>query len=156
MFFKRFFRFVLVSILLLGIFGIFSSAAYRSGWSEGFASAQSVDGQPVENVPPNSPHRSGGFVGGIFSLFGWAIAAFFKFWLFIFFIGFVFKFLFWGGRRRHRRGRFGRWGGGHCGRGWHKWHHDHGDHGKHGKGDGFKGNRPPWFDDSDGEPVMKA
>jgi hypothetical protein len=135
---------------------MFSSAAYRSGWSQGYVSGQTADGPAAENVS-QAPFSQGiGFHGhGIFSLFWWGLAAFFKFWLFIFFIGLIFKFLFWG-RRGHHRGRpFGPWKGGHWG-GWHgKWQGHHHE-GKHEKGHDYKGQRPPWYDDSGGEPVMKA
>lgn len=159
MFFRRFFRFFLVVILLLGMCGMLSSTAYRSGWSQGFVSGQTADGAPAANMDPG-PH----FGFGIFSFFWWALAAFFKFLLVIFFIGLVFRLLF--GRRRWHRGPFGPWG--RPGRGpwkgnwkdgewsgWHrKWHEHH--EGHHEEGHDFKGQRPPWYDDSDGEPVMKA
>jgi hypothetical protein len=86
------------------------------------------------------------------------LAAFFKFWLFIFFIGLICKFLFWGRHGRHRRRPSGPWGGGHWG-GWHGHHHHEGRHrseGRREKGPDLKGQRPPWYDDSSGEPVMKA
>lgn len=151
MFFRRFFRFALVIILLVGMFGLASSAAYRSGWSQGFVSGQTADGGTAENVPAAPGYR--GFGHGVFSFLGWMLAAFFKFWLFLFFIGLIFKFLFWG-RRGWRHGKShghwkGQWKGGPWG-GWHG-HHQH-----HEKGGDFKGQRPPWYDDSDGEPVMKA
>jgi hypothetical protein len=153
MFFRRFFRFGLIVILFLGMFGLVRSAAYRSGWSEGFVSGQTADGAAAETAP-NAPFNRGplhGGLGGIFSLFWWGVAAFFKFWFFMFFIGLIFKFLFWG-RRGHHGGRpSGPWKGGH----WGGWHGHHG-HGQAEKGHGYKGHRPPWFDDSDGEPVMKA
>jgi hypothetical protein len=161
MFFRRFFRFALVAILLFGLFGMLSSAAYRSGWSQGYVSGQTADGPAAENVPQAPFSQDIGFHGhGIFSLFWWALAAFFKFWLFIFFIGLIFKFLFWGRHGRHRgrhHGRpFGPWGGGQWG-GWHgKWHGHHHHEGGREKGPNFKGQMPPWYDDSDGEPVMKA
>jgi hypothetical protein len=104
------------------------------------------------------------FFGGIFGLFGWVIGAFFKFWLFVLFMGLIFKVLF-GGRRRWRH-HGGHWKGGHGG--WHNWKHHHNHHRHHGPGKGrsgkgwhdngrdFKGNRPPGYDDSDGEPVRTA
>ena len=152
MFFRRFFRFGLIVILLLGMFGIVRSAAYRSGWSEGYVSGQTADGVPAESSPDapfnSAPRRGPGF-GGIFSLFWWSVAAFFKFWFFLFFIGLIFKLLFWGRRGRHGGPWKGHWKGGHWG-----WHGHHKGHAQ--KGDEYKGQRPPWFDDSDGEPVMKA
>jgi len=148
MFFRRFFRFALIAILLLGMFGLASSAAYRSGWSQGFVSGQTADGGTAQNIP-DAP-VSHGFGYGIFSFFGWLLSAFFKFWLFLFFIGLIFKLLFWRRRGWHRGRPFGPWRGGHWG-GWHGRHHHH-----HEKGGDFKGKRPPWYDESDGEPVMKA
>jgi hypothetical protein len=158
MFFRRFFRFVLVVVLLFGIFGIVRSDAYRSGWSQGYVSGQAADGQPAESIPAAPQHQGGGFISGIFGLFWWVITAFFKFWLFVFFIGLLLRFIF-GGRRRghhhHHHGRpFGHWKGGQGGN-WAGWkHHDW--KSKAEKGWDWKGQRPPWFDDSDGEPVMKA
>ena len=152
MFFRRFFRFALVAILLFGMCGLISSTAYRSGWSQGVAAGQPAAGETAENVPGASATRGFGFHGhGIFSFFWWALAAFFKFWFFIFFVGLIFKLLFWGRRGRHRGRPFGSWKDGHWG-GWHGHHSS----GHHEKGEDFKGQRPPWYDDSDGEPVMKA
>ncbi|PWG73926.1 hypothetical protein DF186_20535, partial [Enterococcus hirae] len=67
MFFRRFFRFALIAILLLGMFGLASSAAYRSGWSQGYFSGQTADGGPAENIPGAPVSR--GFGHGIFSFF---------------------------------------------------------------------------------------
>jgi hypothetical protein len=156
MFFRRFLGFALVVILLVGMCGFINSAAYRSGWSQGYVSGQTADGPTAENAPGGTFNQGFGSRGpGFFSFFWWGLAAFFKFWLFLFFIGLIFKFLFWG-RRGHHRGRpFGPWKGGHWG-GWHgKWQGHHHE-GKHEKGHDYKGQRPPWYDDSGGEPVMKA
>jgi hypothetical protein len=144
--FRRFFRFILVVILLLGMCGMLSSTAYRSGWSEGFVSGQTADGAQAGNVSVGP-----GFGHSIFSFFWWGLAAFFKFLFFMFFIGLIFKLLF--GRRRWRHGGpwKGDWKGGHWGGRHGKWHQHH-----KGQGHDFKGQRPPWYDDSDGEPVMKA
>jgi hypothetical protein len=155
MFFRRFFRFALIVILFLGMIGLIRTAGYRSGWSAGYTYGQSVEGVPNENVPDGPFNRGLSPARGIFSLFWWGVAAFFKFWFFVFIIGMIFKLLFWG-RRGHHRGHhkerpFGHWKGG--GR-WGDWQ-DQG-HRRSEKGHDYKGPRPPWFDDSDGEPVMKA
>lgn len=148
MHFRRFFRFLFFVVLLFGVIGICSSTIYQTGFSQGVSAGLAADG-PIVNSSP----RSGGLLGSVFGFFWWAIAAFFKFWLFVFFVGLVFK-LFFGGRRRWH----GKWDRHH---GWHHWKHNHdwkgkGWHGRDDDGRDFKGQRPPWFDDSDGEPVMKA
>jgi hypothetical protein len=99
------------------------------------------------------PFNHRGEFHGPFSFFWWGLAACLKLWFFLFLIGLVFKFLFRGCRGRHHHGRpSGPWKGGKGG-GWHG-NHGHSHHkGHHGD---FKGQRPPWYDDSDGEPVMKA
>lgn len=157
MHFRRFLRFIFVVVLLFGMFGLCSSTIYQSGFSQGVAAGQAADGPAVDSAPGPSFAGPRAFFGSIFGFFWWAITAFFKFWLFVFFIGLVFKVLF-GGRKWHHHGRHGKWGDHH---GWHQWKHNSdwkhkGWHGQDGKGWDFKGQRPPWFDDSDGEPVMKA
>ncbi|MFZ0546458.1 MAG: hypothetical protein WAM60_13520 [Candidatus Promineifilaceae bacterium] len=163
---RRFFSFILTTILLLGLCGLISTAAYHSGWSQGYFSAQTADGPTAGNVT-GAPFVPGGGFPGIFSFLWTGLAAFFIVGFIFFFVGSIFRLLFWG-RRGRRFGRpFGPWRRRH----WRRWARRHGygpDHeghfgegpfgeGPHGKGwHGFKGQNPPWYDDSNGEPVMKA
>ncbi len=134
-----FFRFLLIGFLLISVFSLMRGTSYRSGWAQGFAAGQTADDAPEstsssEDVPPTNqaPYHGRHWGGGLFSPFFWIIAAFFKFWLFLFFFGMIFKLF-----------RFGR------GRRWHKHSHKEWQHHQHNY-------TPPWYDDSGEEPVMKA
>jgi hypothetical protein len=145
---------LLVAVLAIGLFSFISSSAYRSGWSQGYVSGQEAGSEGGGNVT-GIPFNHGGFHSP-FSFFWWGLAACLKFWFFLFFIGLIFKFLFWGRRGGHYHGHhhgrpFGHWKGG----SWSGWHGRHGDGPPH-KGFDFKGQRPPWYDDDNGEPIMKA
>ena len=131
-----FFRFLLIGFLFIGLFGLIRGASYRSGWRQGFVAGQTADDAPAgEDAPPASqaptyhgPHWGRG--GGIISPFFWIVGGFFKFALFLFLFGMIFKLF-----------RFGRWRHGHSHKEWK--HHQH-------------GHTPPWYDDSGEEPIMKA
>ena len=132
-----FFRFLLLGFLVLGFFSLIRGASYRSGWEQGFAAGQTVDEAPPtgEDVPPAAqrPYHGPrwGWGGGIVAPFFWIVGGFFKFFLFIFLFGMLFKLF-----------RFGRW---------RRWHH-HNKEWKH----HHHGHTPPWYDDSGEEPIMKA
>jgi hypothetical protein len=137
MMFRRvgFFKFLLIGFLIISLFGLIRSTSYHSGWVRGFAAGQTADDTPPasEDAPPaaQTPYSGShwGWGGGPFSPFFWMIGGFFKFLLFLFLFGLIFK-LFHFGRWRHR----------HSHKEW-KHHHSH---------------TPPWYDDSGEEPVMKA
>jgi hypothetical protein len=131
-----FFRFLLIGFLFISLFGLIRGLAYRSGWAQGFAAGQTAaDAPPAgegEDAPPatQAPHYGPRWGGGLFSPFFWIVGGFFKFFLFLFLFGLIFKlFCFGRWRRRHS----------------HKeWKHHH------------RGHTPPWYDDSGEEPIMKA
>ena len=133
-----FFRFLLIGFLIVSFFSLIRGTSYRSGWAQGFAAGQTADDAPPtsEEAPSEAQapyyghHR--GWGGGFFSPFFWIIGAIFKFWLFLFFMGMIFKFLRCGRKR-----------------GWRKFSHKEWKHHQH-------GHTPPWYDDSGDEPVMKA
>lgn len=144
MFFRRrFIGFIAVGFLIMGLFGMARSSAYRVGWSQGFASGQAavVQQAPAEsNTESAAPAQSAPAAGynpyaahpgyfGYHSPFGWFIGGLFKLFLFLIMLKFIFGFLFWGMRGRRRWGKHHRhWG--HHGPPWRKGHHGpypHGD-----------------------------
>jgi hypothetical protein len=141
MFRGRFFGFLVVMLLVVGLLGLAGSSIYRAGWTEGYFVGKVSDGAPTGEstvvVPEPVTRGDRGF-----SLIGAFFGTVLKCLFFLFLVSLVFKLiglLMWRGGRRHgwpKHGGPGRWR--HRG-GWGKGH-DH---------------SPPWYDDGADEP-MKA
>ncbi|MFN2223464.1 MAG: hypothetical protein PVH65_09150 [Chloroflexota bacterium] len=143
MFRGRFFGFLFVLLLAVGLLGLAGSSIYRAGWTQGYFVGKVADGgasgETIVIAPDSAPHAGRGWspLGSFFGTVVQCLLGLFLFGLFFRFIG----FLFWRGR--------GRWD-----KGWYK----HGQHGRwHGKGRWGKhyGGAPPWYDEDADEP-MKA
>jgi hypothetical protein len=133
MFFRRrFFRMVLVLLLMLALFGIVSRTAYNAGWTQGyFFSQQSAGGAEGGTAVPY-PYAHHGYPGWGLGRVLFGGLSFLAFGLFSFLaLGFLGRhFLFRRGWKKEK------WQG--------KWQYHH-------------GHTPPWFDVDDAdEPIMKA
>ena len=136
---RGFFRFLLMGLVVMSLFGIMRNSAFQSGWTQGYYAGQSQtapeapteNAAPAPQAPEYGPH---GWGGGFFSPVFWIVGGVFKFFLFLFLFGCLVR-LFRYGRCRH----------------WHhhKEHHHHSKEWKH-------WHNAPWFDDDGEEPIMKA
>jgi hypothetical protein len=144
---RGFFRFLLMGLLVMSLFGIMRNSAFQSGWTQGYyagqsqtapqAAAQTASESPADNAAPapQAPYRGyHGWGGGFFSPVFWIVGGVFKFFLFLFLFGCLVRLF--------RYGRFRRWHH-------HKGHHHHSKEWKH-------WHNAPWFDDDGEEPIMKA
>ena len=137
MFGKRILPLALMALLVIALFNIVSSSAYRAGWSQGYSVGQATTGSE-EDAPPPAPYAGygpygRGGPGWGFSPF-WGLGLFFKFFLFLILLAAISRFFFFR--------RWGRWHGP-----WDRHSHRHHD---------YHGHKPPWDQDDAEEPVMKA
>ncbi len=151
MFRGRFFSFLFVLLLAVGLLGLAGSSLYRAGWTQGYFVGKVSDGaaagETVVVAPVGAP-ESALHTGWGFSPLGSFFGTVFKCLFFFFLAGLFFKFI---GLLMWR-------GGGHPG--WHRrghWHHwrRHNHWGKHEQWGKHGGGGPPWYDEEADEP-MKA
>jgi hypothetical protein len=111
MFRKGLLPLILLTLLVVGLAGASSSAAFRAGWSQGYDAAQEVegdDGRAAESVPDRSGRYDGRRFGPAFGFFPffWGVGLLFKLFLFLLLFGFIARLFFrpwrWGGWRHGR------------------------------------------------------
>lgn len=129
MFRRGFLPLLLIVLLVFGLIGMGNSAAFRSGWSQGYYAGQRADGtgDAVESAPDrpygyDGPRFGPGF--GFFPFF-WGAGLFLKLFLFLLLFGLMARLFF----RPWRRD------------GWHRGHHPR--------------EKPPWAYEG-GEPDDKV
>jgi hypothetical protein len=150
MFRGRFFGFLFVLLLAVGLLGLAGSSIYRAGWTQGYFVGKVADGaaagETIVVAPDSAPHA-----GRAFSPFGSFFGTVFSCFLFLFLAAMFFRFiglLMWrGGGHRGWRGHPG-WRANHDWRRHGRWH-------KHGQWGKDHDDSPPWYDGEADEP-MKA